>query len=77
MQRAVAQALGADVGAIDALELDLDPFVLEAPELDRRRRDEIGRRIQISNRKAEHPQHSGKARGDHTSPRLHHIPRGA
>ena len=44
MQRAVAQALGADVGAIDALELDLDPFVLEAPELDRRRRDEIGRR---------------------------------
>ena len=36
----------------------------------RRRRDEIGRRIQISNREAEHPQHSCKARGDHTSRRL-------
>jgi len=58
MQRTVAQAFCAVVGAIGALKLDVDAFVLEEPKLDRRNGDEVGRRIEVGDHKPEHPKRS-------------------
>jgi len=58
MQRTVAQALRSAVGAVGALELDVDALLLEEAKLCRRDGDEIGWRVEVGDHESKHAKRS-------------------